>query len=434
MEKKPATSPNEEPDKKERVDALQTKLDALVTEFIVQNKQSEATITAASKGIPGGTTRSVLDSDPFPLVVKSGKGATLTSVDDKTYVDYQSDFTAGLFGHSHPDLQHAITEAAMNGFSLGATTALEGQLSEHLRERFPSIEQVRFCNSGTEANLYAIAAGLALTGRKKVLVFDLAYHGGVIGFGAQPNLLNIPHDFVVGTYGDVEKTRAVLSGDIGVIIVEPLQSSGGMRPAGKEFLSFLRQTANVLGAVLVFDEVVTSRLDYHGMQGQLGISPDMTTLGKYIGGGLPFGAFGGSLKIMSQFDRKSNSAKKLSHSGTFNNNIFTMSAAVAASKIITREAIDRTNALGDRARRGIAAAVSESGKPVKIIPLGMGSCVGIYFADAFGDVLRDVAFFHLLKSGIWMGRRGFLALNFAHTEEHIDAFVSAFREFLELYC
>ncbi|KAM5342006.1 hypothetical protein ACJ41O_015037 [Fusarium nematophilum] len=413
--------------------ALQGHLDALVTDFITQNPGSQAAVEKARKGIPGGTTRSVLESDPFPLVVKSGKAATLTSVDGKTYTDFQSDFTAGLFGHSHPDLQEAITKTAHSGFSLGATTEFEGQLSEHLKERFSSIDQVRFCNSGTEANMYAVAAALAYTGRTKVLVFDHAYHGGTLSFGDKPNLLNAPHDFVVGTYNDVSKTRAVLSGQIGVIIAEPMQSAGGMRAASKGFLEFLRESANVLGAVLIFDEVVTSRLDYHGIQGATGVFPDMTTLGKYIGGGLPFGAFGGKAAIMAQFDMKSDAAKKLSHSGTFNNNIFTMSAAVAASRLTTKEAIERINAFGDKARQGIATAVAASKKSVRIVPLGVGSCVGIHFADPVGDTLRSLLFFHLLSRGLLIGRRGFLALNFAHSEEDIDAFLLAFEEFLQLY-
>ncbi|KAM5358084.1 hypothetical protein ACJZ2D_015621 [Fusarium nematophilum] len=368
--------------------ALQGHLDALVTDFITQNPGSQAAVEKARKGIPGGTTRSVLESDPFPLVVKSGKAATLTSVDGKTYTDFQSDFTAGLFGHSHPDLQEAITKTAHSGFSLGRT---------------------------------------------KVLVFDHAYHGGTLSFGDKPNLLNAPHDFVVGTYNDVSKTRAVLSGQIGVIIAEPMQSAGGMRAASKGFLEFLRESANVLGAVLIFDEVVTSRLDYHGIQGATGVFPDMTTLGKYIGGGLPFGAFGGKAAIMAQFDMKSDAAKKLSHSGTFNNNIFTMSAAVAASRLTTKEAIERINAFGDKARQGIATAVAASKKSVRIVPLGVGSCVGIHFADPVGDTLRSLLFFHLLSRGLLIGRRGFLALNFAHSEEDIDAFLLAFEEFLQLY-
>ncbi|KAL0942935.1 Beta-phenylalanine transaminase [Colletotrichum truncatum] len=418
-----------------RAVTLQSHLDRLIGAFVARNPLSKKAIERARVGIPSGTTRSVsvLDSDPFPLVVKSGAGATLTTVDGETLIEFQSDFTAGLFGHSSPELRDSIIAAAENGFSLGAVTELESELSEAIRRRFPSIEKVRFCNSGTEANMYAIGAALAYTGKRKVLVFDHGYHGGTLSFGDGPNPLNIPHDFVVGTYDSIEKTRTVLSGDIGVILVEPMQSAGGMRAASREFLAFLRSTADTLGAVLIFDEVVTSRLDYHGMQGQLGVKPDMTTLGKYLGGGLPFGAFGGTTAVMAQFDGGSGNAAKLSHSGTFNNNVFTMSAAVAAAKLVTAPAIDRINRLGDRIREGVAAAVKACDKPVGIIPLGVGSCVGLYFTGSEGDTLREIMFFEMLQQGLWVGRRGFLALNFAHTEEDVDMFLRVFVKFLDLY-
>ncbi|KAF9882274.1 glutamate-1-semialdehyde 2, 1-aminomutase [Colletotrichum karsti] len=424
---------NAEGDGEDHGNALQSHLESLIAKFIENNPSSRKAIERARVGIPGGNTRSVLDCEPFPLVVKSGKGATLTSVDGKTFTDFQSDFTAGLFGHSNPELEEAITNAARNGLSFGAVTELESELSESIKQRFASIDQIRYCNSGTEANIYAIAAGLVYSGRQKVLVFDHGYHGGTLSFGDRPNLLNIPHSYVVGTFNDIEKTQPLLTEEIGVIIIEPMQSAGGMRPASKEFLTFLRESASVRGAVLIFDEVVTSRLDYHGMQGKLDIQPDLTTLGKYLGGGLPFGAFGGKRDIMAQFDSKSDASVKLSHSGTFNNNVLTMSAAVVAGKLVTESAIKRINKLGDRVRDGVNAAVQASGKDVKIIGLGVGSCVGLYFPGPEGDSLREVLFFHLLEDGVWIGRRGFLALNFAHTDEDVDQFLDGFKTFLESY-
>ncbi|TVY65053.1 Beta-phenylalanine transaminase [Fusarium oxysporum f. sp. cubense] len=412
---------------------LATKLDHLVANFVDQNLSSKQAIARASNSLPAGSTRAVLDAEPFPLVIQSGQGSTLTSINGNNYIDFVSDFTAGLFGHSNPDIQQAVAMAAQNGFSLGAITELEAQLGESIRERFHSIDLVRFCNSGTEANVFAIGTALAYSGRKKVLVFDHAYHGGLVSFGTTPNELNIPYDFIIGTYGDIERTRAVLSFEIGAIIVEPMQSAGGMRPASKDFLRFLRDAASTIGAVLIFDEVVTSRLDFHGLQGTLDIKPDMTTLGKYLGGGLPFGAFGGRKEIMEQYNPKSDSVKKLSHSGTFNNNIFTMKAAVAASKIVTKDAIDRINTLGDQVRAGITTIVEEAGKAGSIVAVGVGSCVGIYFAGDNGDVLRELCFFYLLSKGIWIGRRGFLALNFAHDDDHISKFLEAFKDFLSLY-
>lgn len=433
FEARPTTQANGDKDSNVTTfEPLQEKLGLLVTAFIEQNPCSQNAIERARGGLPGGTTRAVLESEPFPLVMRSGKGATLTSIDGKLYLDFVSDFTAGLFGHSHPAIQQAVLQAAENGFSLGAVTEGEAQLSETIKNRFSSIELIRYCNSGTEANTYAIGTALAYTGRQKVLVFDRAYHGGTLSFGSAANELNAPYDFVLGVYDDIEKTRALLSPDIGAILVEPMQSAGGMRMAAKEFFHFLREAANTIGAVLIFDEVVTSRLDFHGLQGKLGIFPDMTTLGKYLGGGLPFGAFGGKREIMALYDHRSGSPKRLSHSGTFNNNIFTISAALAASKIVTKEAIERVNLLGDRVREGLIKIIVEAGRSTEIIPAGVGSCVGIHFRGKNGDVLREVCFFHLLSKGVWIGRRGFLALNFAHRNEDIETFLNEFRDFLAM--
>lgn len=209
-----------------------------------------------------------------------------------------------------------------------------------------------------------------------------------------------------------------------------MQAAGGMRLASPEFLLFLRQAADDVGAVLIFDEVVTSRLNYHGLQGAWGITPDMTTVGKYLGGGFPFGAFGGSAKIMNRFD-SSDKTTALSHSGTFNNNIFTMSAAVAASQLITDSEINRLNGLGNRFRE----QGNEMAKRFELSHLisfsGYGSAVGIHFAGEKADALRDCFYFTLLARGISIGRRGFVSLNLIHTEGSIDGLLSALQAYLD---
>ncbi|KAL3482554.1 pyridoxal phosphate-dependent transferase [Aspergillus germanicus] len=161
--------------------------------------------------------------------------------------------------------------------------------------------------------------------------------------------MNLPHQFVIGTFDDFKKTRPLITTDLAAILIEPMQGAGGLRPASRDFLQSPHQVADDVGAVLIFDEVVTSRLHYHGIQGALDDQPDMTTLGKYIGGGFPFGAFGGSSKIMALFDPTATPGV-LHHSGTFNNNIFTMPVTVAAAGLITKESIGELNRLGDRVR------------------------------------------------------------------------------------
>ncbi|TVY69910.1 putative aminotransferase [Fusarium oxysporum f. sp. cubense] len=221
------------------------------------------------------------------------QGPYLYSVDKREYLDFVSDYSAAFYGHSNPAITEAISSALSTGFSLGSVTRKECHLGERIKRRFPSMERVRFCNSGNEANTYALVTATEFTGRTKILVFDNGYHGDNLNFGSGDNKLNLPHDFIFGTYNNIEANQKHTSSDPAAIIVEPMLSAGGQIPVTREFLSFLRKTADVTGAVLIFDEVVTSRLHINGLQGFHKIMPDMTTLGKYIGGGLPFGAFGG---------------------------------------------------------------------------------------------------------------------------------------------
>ncbi|KAJ5302180.1 hypothetical protein N7508_007043 [Penicillium antarcticum] len=384
-------------------ETLEKKLNGLIAEYVAQNPASKKANERVRQSLPDGSTRSVLESSPFPLSVKSTKGSCLTSVDDKV---------------------------------LGAVTELEAELAESLKERFSSIDLVRFCNSGTEANTYALAAGLAYTGRKKVKFYKARHE-----FAPFKGLSFHGFSFLTG---DITVERLPLAAsqthstyhtnfEIGAILVEPMQCAGGMRPASEEFPRFLREAANILGTVLIFDEVVISRLDYHVVQGKLSITPDMTTLGKYIGGGMPFGAFASRKEIMGQFDPQSDSSKQLSHSGTFNNNIFTMSAAVAASKIVTKEAIDKTIMLGERARLGMNAILQKKGKSDKVFAIGCGSCVGLHFVGPDADILREICYFHNILQGLWIGRRGFLTFNFAHTGAEVDTFLASFKVYVDLY-
>ncbi|KAK8011604.1 aminotransferase class-III [Apiospora arundinis] len=407
-------------------DDLSRKLAALIETFVAENPSSLEAHGRAEAVLAGGNTRAVLHGNPFPLYMKSGQGPHLSSVDGREYLDLVSDYSAAFYGHSHPVLTDAISRAATQGFSLGAATVRESELAQHVRTRFPSIERVRFCNSGTEANTYALAAAMEFTGRKKILVFDQGYHGGTLSFGSRTNPLNLPHDFVYGTYDSIADTRPCITPDLAAIIVEPMLAAGGQVAASCEFLDFLRQAANVTGAVLIFDEVVTSRLHFHGLQGHHGIRPDMTTLGKYLGGSLPFGAFGGRADIMSLFDPSQN---RLAHSGTFNNNVFTMSAALAAAALVTEEEINRVNKLGDNIRDGITALCSSTGvSDLKVT--GFGSAVGFHFSGPNAATLKDYFFFHMLQQGIYLGRRGFVYMNLSHTDAHVKQFLEAIDKFL----
>jgi len=312
---------------------LNASLDSALAEarerFVAANPQSLARHVEATAVMPGGNTRTVLFHTPFPLTMTRGAGCRLWDADGHEYVDLLGEYTAGLYGHSNAVIRAAIDGALDGGWNLGGHGVMEAHLARLICERFPSMDLVRFTNSGTEANLMAIATALAVTGRRRVLVFEGGYHGGVLYFGGGGIPINAPHEWVLGRYNDM---AVPVDESIGAIIVEPMLGSGGCIPATPEFLARLRTEATRVGAVLIFDEVMTSRMSAGGQQARLGITPDMTTLGKYIGGGMSFGAFGGRADLMERYDPRR--ADAIPHAGTFNNNVLTVAAGLATILVL----------------------------------------------------------------------------------------------------
>lgn len=261
--------------------------------------------------------------------------------------------------------------------------------------------------------------------KNQVMVFEKGYHGGVLSFSS-PSPMTLPHKFVLGRFNDVEYTRTKIDDSIGVIIVEQLQFAGGLNMGTTEFLQFLRDEATRIGAVLIFDEVVTSRLAFGGLQSLRGINPDMTTLGKHFGGGFSFGAFGGKREIMSLFDPSS--PNSLYHSGTWNNNIFSMSAGVVGARLMSAEALTRTNQLGNQLRNGINEIFGGQGTSL-LTAVGFGSLVGLRFESPEASILPDLVYFYMLENHIYIGHRGFLSLNLTHGESHIKRVLDVFKSF-----
>ncbi|KAL4877009.1 pyridoxal phosphate-dependent transferase [Aspergillus karnatakaensis] len=276
------------------------------------------------------------------------------------YLDYVSEYSTAMFGYLYPVIINAITDAVARGVNLSAPGANELELAQAIKAPFRRIEKVRFCNSGTEANTMTLALATHVTNRRKILPFENAYHDGFLSFTTQATPMTLPHEFILSRFNDIAYTQSVLTADIAAIIAEPMQGAGGITVSTPEFLRFLRESATRLGAVLIFDEVVTWRLHINGLQGHFGIEPDLTTLGKYIGGGPSFDAFGGKASLIDLFDPRM-ASRSLPHSGAFNNNLFTMAAGVAAPKILTREGIEHANALGDKLRDGINIVLVDHG-------------------------------------------------------------------------
>ena len=214
-----------------------------VENYRTRNQRSAALLAEAEQSLPGGNTRSVLFHGPFPLSMERGEGCHVWDADGHAYIDALGEFTAGLYGHSHPVILAAIQEALAGGINLSSHTAREARLAQEIRRRFPSMELLRFANSGTEANLLALAAAKAHTGRGKVIVFDGAYHGGVLTFAGGGSPMNVPHDFVLARYNDGDSMRALVAEhgpDIAAILVEPMLGAGGCIPGEPDFLRALR--------------------------------------------------------------------------------------------------------------------------------------------------------------------------------------------------
>ena len=415
-------------------------LDAAVEDaearFIQANPESAARYEAACASMPGGNTRSVLHYSPFPLTMARGAGPRLWDIDGHEYLDFLGEYTAGLYGHSHPVIMETLRSTLERGLVMGAPGQAESELAELMCARFPSCDLVRFCNSGTEANLMALGAARAATGRSHVMVFDGGYHGGVLYFGHGGSPVNAPFPFLLGRYNDLEATLDVLrphAGDTAAILVEPMMGSGGGIPGSVEFLQGLRDVADEHGIALIFDEVMTSRLSPGGLQAKLGITPDLTSFGKYLGGGITFGAFGGRERFLAAFAPRRPAA--LPHAGTFNTNVLSMAAGAAGLRdVFTPEAAETLNRKGDALRARMQAAAERQGVPVQV--MGVGSILSVHYQDApirrpddtqaTSEGARTLTHLALIERGFVSARRGFMSLSLVLEDAHYDAFVAAF--------
>lgn len=405
------------------------------------NPKSLARHIAAEAVMPGGNTRTTLYHAPFPLGIERGAGCLLWDLDDHRYIDLLGEYTAGIYGHSHPVIRAAIENSLHNGINFGGHTDAEVKLAQVICERFPSIELVRFTNSGTEATLMALSAACAYTGREKIMVFAGGYHGGAFYFsGGESHPVNAPYDFVIAPYNDSAATTALLDqhgAALAAIVIEPMQGSGGCIPAERDFLALLRTAATQHGATLIFDEVMTSRLSPGGLQAVHNILPDLTTLGKYIGGGLSFGAFGGKAEIMQLYDPSR--ANSLPHGGTFNNNVLTMSAGLAGmTQVYTPEAARSLNARGETLRGQLNKLCQRHEVAMQFT--GMGSMMTVHMTDqpirsqadaAKGNQkLRELFFFDLLEQGIWIARRGMINLSLPVEDAETEVLLRAVERFI----
>lgn len=422
----------------------------------LNTEKSKKAFAEAQSFIPGGVNSPVRAFGAVggtPIFMKSGSGCHLTDVDGNTYVDYVGSWGPLILGHAEPRIVKRINEAVANGTSYGAPTELEIKLAQLMREAMPSLEKVRMVSSGTEATMSAIRLARGFTRRDAVIKFEGCYHGHVdslliqAGSGAttlgMPTSPGIPQDFVKHTislpYNNIDAVNEVCSKrgkDIACIIVEAVAGNMGVVLPKKGYLEGLREITKKYGIVLILDEVMTGfRVAHGGVQSLYNIMPDLTTLGKIIGGGLPVGAYGGKKEIMDSISP----VGPVYQAGTLSGNPVAMTAGIATLEILRDSNIYKT--LEEKSKRlasGMEKACKDAGIPAYHTRLGSMLCtfftdqpVTDYATAKKCDTKRYAKFFHgMLERGFYFAPSQFEAVfvSTAHGEKEIDATVDAFRE------
>jgi glutamate-1-semialdehyde 2,1-aminomutase len=434
----------------------------MLADFRAASPRSAALHEAARKVMPGGDTRTVAFHAPYPLTIVAGEGCRVEDADGRVYIDLLNNYTSLIHGHGFAPVVEAVTARVPFGTAFPAPNEAQTRLAEILTERVASVDLVRFCNSGTEAVMNAIRAARAFTGRDLIVKMEGGYHGtyddvevsvhpdphdpatgadvapvGVLGTRGVPE--NTLENVAVTPLNDIDAAERLMrerSGEVAAVIIEPVMGAGGMLPANQDFLEALRALTLEHGALLIFDEVMSFRLEPGGMQEHYRVRPDLTTFAKIIGGGFPVGGFGGRASVMEQFDPLR--PAPLWQSGTFNGNMITMVAGVAAMEAYTPGEVARINALGERLREGLRAILASEGITGAVT--GHGSFAGLHLGATGVNTYRDAArvdkglarLLHLalLLEGIYVAPRLMMCTSTAMDTAAIDEVLSGFRRAL----
>ncbi|HET6420821.1 MAG TPA: glutamate-1-semialdehyde 2,1-aminomutase [Geobacteraceae bacterium] len=403
--------------------------------------------------IPGGVNspvRAFKSVGIDPLFIKKARGSRMIDVDGNEFIDYVGSWGPMILGHCHPKVVAAIKDVLENGSSFGAPTEFEVELADMIVEAVPSMEMVRMVSSGTEATMSAIRLARAYAGRDKIIKFAGCYHGhsdallvkagsGAATFGV-PDSPGVPEDFarhtLTASFNDIESVKKLVAenaGQVACIILEPIAGNMGTVPPVEGFLEGLRELCDEEGIVLIFDEVMTGfRVAYGGAQELYGVTPDMTTLGKIIGGGLPVGAFGGKREIMGLLSPSGG----VYQAGTLSGNPLAMTAGIETLKLLRENGFyDKLEDKSSRLAEGLAGAAAKTGRPVYCTRVGSMFCM--FFSEkevrdwttaAASDTAAFARYFRaMLEQGIYLAPSQFETafISIAHSDEDIERTIAA---------
>ena len=432
-----------------------SKTESAEATYIRTTPGSRALYHEACRVMPGGTTRTTVYFAPYPLYIERGQGARVWDVDGTSRLDFIGNYSALILGHAHPKVTAAVAEQLARGTSVAAANPVEVQLAKELCQRIPSLDMVRFTNSGTEATMFAMRLARTYTGKQKIARFEGGYHGthDFAEISTKPDLelagpptaprpvpdsagtpLVALADTIVLPYNDqasVERIVRQHRHELAGVIVEPVIGAGGVIPAERVFLEGLRALTRELGMLLIFDEVISLRIAPGGAQEYYGVRPDLTTMAKIIGGGLPVGAFGGRGDLMELLDPRR--PDSIPHGGTYNGAPLGMAAGLATLKELTPDVYADLNRKGDRIRRDLRAVFDSHDIAAQVT--GVGSLFNIHFTSvpvrdhrsmrtSNSQMLRDL-FLGLLNHGILMAPRAMGAICTPMTDEDLGKLVAA---------
>lgn len=419
---------------------------------------SERLFDRAKSVMPGGTTRFTVQRSPTPIYMSDGEGAWLTDVDGNRYLDFNNNYTTLIHGHAFGPVVEAVSRQLRSGTCFANPTEHEIALSEILCARAPSAEKLRYVNTGTEAVMFALKAARAFTGRTKIAKLEGAYHGAYdwaeVSESSNPDNwgerepasvpfaagtpASVLEEVVVVPFNDIDTTTDLLerhAAELACLLIDLVPSRAGLIPLDPDYVEAIQDLTKRHGILLISDEVLNFRQSYHGAAARFGLEPDLITLGKIIGGGLPIGAVGGSSEVMAVFDN-SDSDAPLPQGGTFSANPLSMVAGIASMKALDPAAFERLERLGEEVWARLSAAIEARGLPAVVT--GSGSLFRVHFkarpprtyrefwpAPFEVKLLRQMAR-SMLARGVIMPPTSCSSLSTAMTEADIDVFVSAF--------